>query len=169
MCLTINVAGHFAQGQKGQKMTRHMVSAMVLALFVSFATGHADQAHGTTVGVAKTYQGMHEGKNSGSLTRFLKVNPRKTPWCAAFANAVLKKAGKKGSGSLTARSFFAWGKRVTTPQPGDVVIIKTKRGYHVGFFVGRKGNQVLVIGGNQSNSVKITAYSIRSVAQFRRG
>jgi hypothetical protein len=26
-----------------------------------------------------------------------------------------------------------------------------------------------VIGGNQSNSVKITAYSRKSVAQFRRG
>jgi uncharacterized protein (TIGR02594 family) len=112
---------------------------------------------------------MTEGKNAGSLSKLLKVNPRKTPWCAAFANAILKKKGKKGTGSLTARSFFAWGKRVTKPQQGDVVIIKTKRGYHVGFFVARKGNQVLVIGGNQSNSVKVTAYSIKSVAQFRRG
>lgn len=146
-----------------------MASAMVLALFVSFATGHADQANGTTVGIAKTYQGMHEGKNSGSLSRFLKVNPRKTPWCAAFANAVLKKSGKKGSGSLTARSFFAWGKRVTTPKQGDVVILRFKGGYHVGFFVARKGNKVLVIGGNQSNSVKVTAYPASRVVQFRRG
>ena len=150
-------------------MTRHMVSAMVLALFVSFATGHSDQATATTVAAAKTYQGMHEGKHTGSLSKLLKVNPRKTPWCAAFANAILKKKGKKGTGSLTARSFFAWGKRVSNPQQGDVVIIKTKRGYHVGFFVGFKGNKVLVIGGNQSNSVKITAYSRKSVAQFRRG
>jgi uncharacterized protein (TIGR02594 family) len=150
-------------------MTRHIASAVVLALFVSFATGHTDQANATTVGVAKTYQGLHEGKHSGSLSRLLKVNPRKTPWCAAFANAVLKKSGKKGSGSLAAKSFFSWGTRVTSPRQGDVVIIKTKRGYHVGFYVGRKGNQVLVIGGNQSNSVKVTAYSARSVAQYRRG
>ncbi len=150
-------------------MTRHMVSTMVLALFVSFATGHSDQATASTVAAAKTYQGMHEGKHTGSLSKLLKVNPRKTPWCAAFANAILKKKGKKGTGSLAARSFFAWGKKVAKPQHGDVVIIKTRRGYHVGFFVGFKNGKVLVIGGNQSNSVKITAYPIKSVAQFRRG
>lgn len=146
-----------------------MVSAVVLALFVSFATGHADQAYSSTVGVAKTYQGMHEGKNSRSLMNLIKVNPRKTPWCAAFANAVLKKTGKKGTGSLTAKSFMGWGKRVTRPVAGDVVILRNKHGYHVGFYVGRKGGQVLVIGGNQSNSVKVTAYSARSVVQYRRG
>lgn len=146
-----------------------MASAMVLALFVSFATGHTDQAHSSTVGVAKTYQGMTEGKHTGSLSKLLKVNPRKTPWCAAFANAVLKKSGKKGSGSLTAKSFFGWGSKVTSPRSGDVVILRFKGGYHVGFFVGRKGGQVLVIGGNQSNSVKVTAYSAKSVVQFRRG
>jgi uncharacterized protein (TIGR02594 family) len=146
-----------------------MASAMVLALFVSFATGQSDQATASTVAAAKTYQGMHERRNTGSLSKLLKVNPRKTPWCAAFVNAILKKKGKKGTGSLTARSFFAWGKKVSNPQHGDIVIIKTKRGYHVGFFVGRKGNKVLVIGGNQSDSVKVTAYSIKSVAQFRRG
>lgn len=146
-----------------------MVRAMVLALFVSFATGHADQAYSSTVGVAKTYQGLHEGKNLRSLMSLIKVNPRNTPWCAAFANAVLKKSGKKGSGSLTARSFLGWGRRVSSPVSGDVVILRTKFGYHVGFFIGRKGGQVLVIGGNQSNSVKVTAYSARSVVQYRRG
>ena len=150
-------------------MTRRIASAVVLALFVSFATGHADQANGTTVGVAKTYQGMSEGKHTRSLSALLKVNPRKTPWCAAFANAVLKKSGKKGTGSLSARSFMSWGKRTTAPRSGDVVILRNKHGYHVGFYVGRKGNQVLVIGGNQSNSVKVTAYSARSVVQYRRG
>ena len=150
-------------------MTRRIASAVVLALFVSFATGHAEQAYGSTVGVAKTYQGLHEGKNSRSLSALLKVNPRKTPWCAAFANAVLKKSGKKGTGSLTARSFMNWGTKTTSPRSGDVVILKNKHGYHVGFFVGRKGNQVLVIGGNQSNSVKVTAYSARSVVAYRRG
>jgi len=82
---------------------------------------------------------------------------------------MLRKSGNNGSNSLAAKSFLRWGVRVSNPQEGDVVIVRTSRGYHVGFFVAFKGNKVLVLGGNQSNSVKVTAYSKGSVVAYRRG
>lgn len=159
-------------------MTRLMVIAMVLVtLLFGFEYFKTDALAGNAVSIAKTYQGNSETKNSGPLVKLFrdtfrrKINPRKTPWCAAFVNGVLHKAGVKGTNSLSARSFVSWGSRVKNPQNGDVVLIRRRggSGYHVGFYVGRKGNKVLVLGGNQSNRVKVSAFSINKVAQYRRG
>ena len=39
-----------------------------------------------------------------------------TPWCASFANWVLKQAGIAGTNSAAARSFMQWGKAISEPQ-----------------------------------------------------
>ena len=132
---------------------------------------------GGTIGVAKAYVGSSERGSRGRLMGLFnfafdhKIDPSRTPWCAAFANAVLKKSGKKGTGSLAAKSFVSWGKKTHAPKNGDVVVLKPGSRYHVGFYVGtvkRNGRTyVAVLGGNQSNQVKVSYYPASKVVAYR--
>ncbi|MDQ1255853.1 MAG: hypothetical protein QG656_447, partial [Candidatus Hydrogenedentes bacterium] len=56
-------------------------------------------------------------------------------------------------------------KRGTGSQPGPEVI---KAPGHVGFFSGREGNEVLMLGGNQSDSVNVTRYESSRILGIRR-
>lgn len=99
-----------------------------------------------------------------------------TPWCAAFANAMLAEAGIRGTDRANARSFERWGEAVADPREGDIVVFwrtdpSSWKG-HVGFFVrfevrgDRSG--VVVVGGNQSNAVSEAWYPISRLLAFRR-
>jgi len=93
------------------------------------------------------------------------------PWCAAFMNWCLQKAGGRGTRSAMARSFLAWGKKVTTPKPGDLVVFK--RGDdgisgHVCFFVSETKLSVKVLAGNESDSVSYAVYSKSGILGYRR-
>lgn len=143
--------------------------AATLCIVASIFVSSVNEVYSSPMPYAKQYVGKNERKNRVQLRNLLNVDPARTPWCAAFVNSILKKIGNKGSKSLKAASFLHWGVRVSKPREGDIVIIKTGRGYHVGFFAGFAKGKVLVLGGNQSNSVKITAYSVKRVVQYRRG
>lgn len=92
------------------------------------------------------------------------------PWCAAFVDAVLRAAGKCGTGSLRARSYETWGVE-SDGRFGDVVVLsrgRNPRKGHVGFVVGKSSRHVYVLGGNQGNEVSIRRYPIRRVVTYRR-
>jgi uncharacterized protein (TIGR02594 family) len=82
------------------------------------------------------------------------------PWCAAFANWCLKRAGRNGSQSASSQSFLSkYFKRIKEPQAGDLAIFtcydkSTKESLgigHVAFFIEKlTGNRIRVVGGNQS-------------------
>lgn len=95
-----------------------------------------------------------------------------TAWCSAFVNWVMLKAGKPRSGKLTARSWLKIGKSVTKPEKGDVVVFwrGSPRSWmgHVGLFVRETEQFVYVLGGNQSNQVKISAYPKHKLLDYRR-
>lgn len=95
-----------------------------------------------------------------------------TSWCSAFANWVAKKAGVAGSGKLTARSWLTIGIPVTQPKEGDIVVFwrESKNSWkgHVAFFIKAEGNSILVLGGNQKNEVKISAYPKNRLLAYRR-
>lgn len=94
-------------------------------------------------------------------------------WCAAFVGAMLKRAGLKGTGTLLARDYLKWGDVVDPAQAreGDIVVFKrgssTWQG-HVGFFVRRAGTHIEVLGGNQSNQVKVSRYLAADLLGVRR-
>lgn len=95
------------------------------------------------------------------------------PWCASFVCWVLEKVGMGSTNSRAARSYEKWG--VSTkhdPWPGDIVVFWRGRrdGWqgHVGFLVKKEGNTVYVLGGNQSNSVNVTAYTTDRLVDIRR-
>ena len=117
---------------------------------------------------AAKYVGLSERGHTRTLQNLTGVNPRHTPWCAAFLNSVLKKSGHKTTGSHAAASFRNYGKAVKQPAVGDIVVLNR----HVGIFAGyvnRNGKRyVAVLGGNQSNRVQISYYPAKRVVAYRR-
>src|SRR5690606_28661848 len=81
------------------------------------------------------------------------------PWCAAFVGSVLKSCGMEHTGKLNARSYLKYGKSVSKPCQGDIVVfwrgsIDGWRG-HIGFFIAETKNVIYILGGNQNNEVCI--------------
>lgn len=95
------------------------------------------------------------------------------PWCAILVGNALLAADHEPKHSARAKSYLDWGVGVSRAdlQFGDVVILhrgsNPKKG-HVAFFVARKGDQLYLAGGNQSNEVNISLYPAKRFAAARR-
>jgi len=83
-----------------------------------------------------------------------------TAWCSAFVNFCVEKAGFAGTDSASARSWLNRGRKTDTPVTGCIAVFK--RGAppsgHVAFFVSENGDQIKVLGGNQSDRVCFAQY-----------
>ena len=104
------------------------------------------------------------------------------PWCSAFANFIAWLLRLPRSKQLGARSWLMVGQSIPLEQaePGfDVVILKrgkdpqpgadvTDAPGHVGWFAGREGDRVWVLGGNQGDRVSVEAFPVTSVLGIRR-
>jgi uncharacterized protein (TIGR02594 family) len=91
-------------------------------------------------------------------------------WCSAFMNWCMKQAGLTGTGSAAARSWLNWGRPLDAPARGCIVVFR--RGSnpvqgHVAIFVRQSGAFLDVLGGNQSNQVKIAPYPAVNVLSYR--
>lgn len=132
--------------------------------------------------LASSYVGKTEKQHAGTLSSFFRkslgerIDPSQTPWCAAFANSVLKGTGRPGTGSMMAKSFMNYGTPTESPSQGDIAVLtrgnpKSAKG-HVGFVdsIVTKGNQkfVKLLGGNQDDSVSYKLYPMSRVLGFRR-
>lgn len=96
-----------------------------------------------------------------------KFGTDEVPWCASFVNWVHKQSGISGTGSALAMSYKNWGKKVDKPAYGAVAVFSHGGGKgHVGFVVGKQGSNILVLGGNQSNQVKISSYSTGKIVAY---
>lgn len=95
-----------------------------------------------------------------------------TPWCAGYVGGVLEHVGIRSSRSAMARSYLKWGKPLTTPIPGAVVVFwrgsRNGSSGHVGFYVGKdqRGN-IMCLGGNQSDKVSIAPFSTSRLLGYR--
>lgn len=110
------------------------------------------------------------------------------PWCSAFVNFIAWSCRHPRSKSLRARSWLRIGKNVplNEAKAGDIVILQRGKGDqpgpevieapgHVGFFagyipgpVGGELGLLEVLGGNQSDSVKISRYPVERLLGVRR-
>ena len=91
-------------------------------------------------------------------------------WCAAFAGACLARAGYTPTGSLRARSYLDWGRPLDVPRRGAIAVLS--RGSspalgHVGFLIEDRGDTVLILGGNQGDTVSIAAFPRSRVLGYR--
>lgn len=96
------------------------------------------------------------------------IKDDETPWCAAFAGAMLERSGFTSSRFESAQSYLNWGVKLTSPAYGCIVVFTRTGGGHVGFVVGQRANgDLLVLGGNQGDAVNIRAFSRERVAGYR--
>ena len=123
-------------------------------------------AEASTLSIAQKYIGLHERANRATLRKMMGFDPR-SPWCGAFAGFVVRKSGRKPPpGHNMARSWLRFGKAVKLAQAraGDVVVL----GRHVGIFHSRRVGKVCLVGGNQSQMVKLTCYAASKIRGVRR-
>lgn len=103
------------------------------------------------------------------------------PWCSAFANYICWLARLPRSKNLMARSWLRVGKGVqlSEAQHGDIIVLQRGKGEqpgpevtdapgHVGFYAGIFGEFIEVLGGNQSDQVKISRYPKSRLLGVRR-
>jgi uncharacterized protein (TIGR02594 family) len=93
------------------------------------------------------------------------------PWCAGAVNYWLKKGGRpplKPAVAARALAFKDYGIKLSAPAYGCIVVFSRDGGGHVGFVVGidQQGN-LMVLGGNQGNMVKISPFSRDRVVAYR--
>ncbi|MBI9076560.1 MAG: TIGR02594 family protein [Desulfatibacillum sp.] len=81
-----------------------------------------------------------------------------TPWCSAFVNWCVEKAGYEGTDSAWARSWAKWGHTINTPVRGCITVFTREKGGHVGFYMNETATHIELLGGNQKNSVCISNY-----------
>ncbi|MCL4501648.1 MAG: LysM peptidoglycan-binding domain-containing protein [Deltaproteobacteria bacterium] len=85
------------------------------------------------------------------------------PWCSAFVNWCITQAGLKGTGSAAASSWRNWGQKLTQPRLGCIVVLN----HHVGFYAGAAGDQIVLLGGNQSNTINTEKKDSGEVLAYR--
>lgn len=90
-----------------------------------------------------------------------------TPWCSAFVNWCIERAGLRGTRSALARSWLEWGREIREPVPGCIAVFTREGGGHVAFYLGRSGDNIYVLGGNQSNAVTEAAYAASRLLGYR--
>lgn len=79
------------------------------------------------------------------------------PWCGLTIAWAALNAGKPVVPQpLWALSWAKWGTPVAEPMLGDVLTFKRDGGGHVGLYVGEDNDCYHVLGGNQSDMVKIS-------------
>jgi len=89
----------------------------------------------------------------------LKFVDDETAWCGGFVAAVLVEAGLTPVKlAVRAKSWAAYGANLRTTHlaPGAILVFGREGGGHVGFYVGEDATRYYVLGGNQSNMVRVS-------------
>ena len=104
------------------------------------------------------------GVGSSSLVaearKYLGTNPtgRKSLWCGAFLDMVLRRTGHPGGGNL-AKAYASYGPRVNGPQIGAIAVMGRKGGGHVGVVSGVDANgNPIIVSGNHNKKVAESVY-----------
>jgi uncharacterized protein (TIGR02594 family) len=143
------------------------------------ATGKQDPTAAPWLDVARGEIGQKEDRSKkthnsriveyhGSTTGNFKND--ETAWCSSFVNWVMEQAGpgKKGTDSARAISWKNYGTKADGPVVGSIAVIDYGNGKgHVGFVVGRSGDNVVLLGGNQKNQVMERAYPKSAITEYR--
>ena len=106
-------------------------------------------------------------------TTTLRASTDETPWCSSFVNWVMTKATYRGTNSAAARSWLRWGNGLVAPREGAITVIRRRNagsdaatgsatGYHVAFLVFMTPDSIRLLGGNQSDQVKYSTFSLES-------
>lgn len=145
------------------------VMVFLTAAFVALAS--PDVTYAGMLNQAQKYAGLHEVKHNKKLRAVLGINPARTPWCGHFLGLIARMTGRKPpEGYGIARSWLRFGApvRLSYARPGDVVVVRAGRGYHVGILAKLSKTRAQLIGGNQSGRVQFSYFSRGKVVAVRR-
>jgi uncharacterized protein (TIGR02594 family) len=130
------------------------------------------------ISIALAEQGQTEEPGPNHNPRIVEYHARtslaakddETPWCASFVSWVMTEAGLRNPNTARARDFLHYGQSLDRPFIGAIVVLSRGNSPtqgHVGFYMGERGDSILVLGGNQGNSVSIARYAKSRVLAYR--
>lgn len=92
-----------------------------------------------------------------------------TPWCGAFTGYCTSKTGLGvPKNAARAKAWADFGVKLNAPAYGCIVVFERAGGGHVGFVVGQdQHGNLMVLGGNQSDMIKISPFSKDRVIAYR--
>lgn len=143
----------------------------------------------TAFDLAMRFVGIKEqagtDKNNPFIMSFLTLDASwpandEVPWCSAFVNYVAWLLRLPRSKSLAARSWLGVGVPVTLIQldRGFDIVVLNRGGSpdptvlqspgHVGFYGGMEAGRIMVLGGNQGNTVSLVSFPTDQVLGYRR-
>jgi uncharacterized protein (TIGR02594 family) len=90
------------------------------------------------------------------------------PWCSAFVNWVMLKAGYRRTNSAAAKSWLNYGPVTKQFQQYWIVVFNRGSSWqgHVALAMEDKGDKIKVLGGNQGDQVCYALYPKRMVAGY---
>ena len=100
--------------------------------------------------------------------KYLGTNPtgRRSLWCGAFMDLILRETGHKGGGNL-ALGYAHYGHRVSGPAVGAIAVMGRRGGGHVGVVVGVDANgNPIIVSGNHNNTVAQSVYPRRRIVAY---
>lgn len=112
------------------------------------------------------------GENSRIIeyhaTTSFKAKKDEVHWCSSFVNWCVTQAGVKGTNNAGAASWLNWGVSSNARRGAIAVIYKapkktakngmTSSGNHVGFLLEESATEYKLLGGNQSDQVKVSSF-----------
>lgn len=90
-------------------------------------------------------------------------------WCSSFVNWCILKSGRTPTDNATALSWRNWsgGYKLDAPAYGCIAVFSYGGGRgHVGFVVGRDGDRLQILGGNQSDAVTVSKFSTSQIVAY---
>ena len=106
------------------------------------------------------YGGFASNSLVAEARKYLGTNPtgRRSLWCGAFMDMVLKETGHAGGGNL-AKAYAQYGRRVSGPQVGAIAVMGRRGGGHVGVVSGVDPNgNPIIVSGNHNRTVAESVY-----------
>ena len=123
---------------------------------------HGRQITSNSPGTYAAAQQLGGGYSSlvNEARRYIGTNPtgRRSLWCGAFMDLVLKRTGHAGGGNL-ASAYARYGTRISGPQVGAIAVMGRRGGGHVGVVsaIDANGNPV-IISGNHNHTTAESVY-----------
>lgn len=120
--------------------------------------------------------GVHEvrGGENPEIIAFhavttLKATHDEVPWCSSFVSWCLEQVGIRSTRNAWAQSYASFGKRLSAPKYGCIVVFRWKDGTgHVAFFDSlNKDGTLKLLGGNQGDAVRFANYATDHVIAYR--
>ena len=82
-------------------------------------------------------------------------------WCAAYVSACLERSSIQSTRSLLARDYLTWGTTLDAPRFGAIAVLSRDphpNAGHVAFIICQTADELILLGGNQSNAVTVQAF-----------